>query len=119
MQIWVWLHSHVNPLYVLLADGSIRNDYTVRDSEQGRHPQIRAGCFGLPNAVVHISGIERDADGKLIVEVGQDQTREIRMQVQVGSALAFQGPAEIEIKATDSATGQATSAHDHFVTATR
>jgi hypothetical protein len=35
LQIWVWLHSHVNPLYVLLADGSIRNDYTVRILNKG------------------------------------------------------------------------------------
>lgn len=119
MQIWGWLHSHVNPLYVLLADGSIRNDYTVRILNNGATRKFALDVSGLPNAVVHISGIQRDADGKLIVEVGQDQTREIRMQVQVGSALAFQGPPEIEIKATDSATGQATSAHDHFVTATR
>jgi hypothetical protein len=31
----------------------------------------------------------------------------------------IEGPAEIEIRATDSATGQAASAHDHFVTAIR
>ena len=113
------LHER-NPLYVLLTDGSIRNDYTVRILNKGASRKFALDVAGLPNAVVHITGIDREADGKLIVEVGQDQTREIRMQVQVVSAQAFEGRAsDIEISATDIATGQTTSAHDHFVTAAR
>ena len=110
------LHER-NPLFVLLSDGSIRNDYTVRILNKGDSRKFALDVTGVPNAVVHVSGIERQADGKLVIDVGQDQTREIRMQVQVGSAQALQAPAQIEIRATDIATGQVASAQDHFVTA--
>jgi hypothetical protein len=68
---------------------------------------------------VHVSGIERGADGKLIVEVRQDQTREVRLSVQVGSARVPPSAANIEIIATDTSTGQTASAQDHFIPANR
>jgi len=70
---------------------------------------------GLPSAALHVQGTEPAADGRLIVEVGQDQTRELRLSVQVASAVVPERPANIEIRATDLATGQAASAGDHFV----
>ena len=108
------LHER-NPLFVLLADGSVRNDYTVRLLNKGPQRTFALDVSGLPGAVVHVSGIERGADGKLIVEVGQDQTRELRMSVQVRSAMLPRNAANIEIKANDTATGQTAGVGDHFV----
>ena len=108
------LHER-NPLYVQLADGGVRNDYTVRILNKGARRSFALDVSGLPNAVVHVPGVEPAADGRLVVEVGQDQTRELRLSVQVASAMVPEGPVDIEIKATDSATGKSTSVGDHFV----
>jgi cytochrome c oxidase accessory protein FixG len=108
------LHDR-NPLYVLLADGGVRNDYTVRILNKGAQRSFALDVSGLPGADLHIPGTTRGADGRLAVEVGQDQTREIRLSVQVKSAMAPQSPVGIEIKATDTATGQTAGVADHFV----
>ena len=67
----------------------------------------------IRNAAFHVSGVERAADGRLIVGVGQDQTRELRLSPQVAAAMVPDGPVKIEVKATDTATGQAPSVGDH------
>jgi len=108
------LHER-NPLSVLLSDGGVRNDYTVRLLNKGTRRTFALEMSGLPGAILHVSGAERTADGKLIIEVEQDQTREVRMSVQVESAMAPLSPANIEIKATDMATGRTATARDHFV----
>jgi cytochrome c oxidase accessory protein FixG len=108
------LHER-NPLYVLLADGGVRNDYTVHLLNKVATRTFALDVSGLPGASVHISGVEHAADGKLIVEVGQDQTRELRLSVRVADAMVPQAPADIEIKATDTATGQTVGVGDHFV----
>ncbi len=108
------LHDR-NPLYVLLSDGGVRNNYTVRILNKGPERTFALDVSGLPGADLHIPGTERRADGKLAVEVGQDQTREIRLSVQVKSAMVPQSPVGIEIKATDTATGQTAGEQDHFV----
>jgi hypothetical protein len=74
---------------------------------------------GLKGAELHIPGTEPGADGKLAVEVGQDQTREIRLSVQLKSALLPPGPVPLEIRATDPATGEAADAQDHFIPSTQ
>ncbi len=80
------LHDR-NPLFVLLSDGGVRNDYTVRILNKGPERTFALDVSGLPGADLHIPGTERGADGRLVVEVGQDQTREIRLSVQVKSAM--------------------------------
>ena len=108
------LHDR-NPLYVQLSDGGVRNDYTLRILNKGGARAFALDVSGLPNAALHIAGTEPAADGRLIVEVGQDQTRELRLSVQAASAVVPERPANIEIKATDTVTGQTASAGDHFV----
>ncbi len=73
--------------------------------------------IGLPAAEIRTSGIERGADGKLIVEVGPDQTREIRVSVQVAAAKLPKEAADIEFRAADVETGLSASVRDHFVPA--
>ena len=108
------LHDR-NPLFVQLSDGGVRNDYTVRILNKGPERTFALDVSGLPGADLHIPGIARGADGKLAVQVGQDQTREIRLSVQVKSTMVPQNPVNIEIKATNVATGQTASVADHFV----
>jgi polyferredoxin len=108
------LHDR-NPLYVRLSDGGVRNDYTVHILNKGIQRSFALDVFGLPGADVHIPGTARGADGRLAVEVEQDQTREIRLSVQVKSAMVPQSPVGIEINTTDTATGQSVGVEDHFV----
>lgn len=112
------LHER-NPLYVLLADGSVRNDYTVRILNKGTNRKFKLEVSGLLGAVSHVAGIERGADGAEIVEVGTDQTREIRLSVQVPGATDRPNSTDIEIKVTDTATGNLASVEDHFVSSKR
>src|SRR5450631_269590 len=106
------LHDR-NPLYVQLSDGGVRNDYTLRILNKGGPRSFALDISGLPNAVLQVAGTQPGADGRLIVEVGQDQTRELRLSVQVGSARVPPSAANIEIIATDTSTGQTASAQDH------
>ena len=111
------LHER-NPLFVTLTDGSVRNDYTVRFlNKAGVTRAFALEVLGLPAAEVKTSGIERGADGKLIVEVGPDQTHEVRVSVQVPAAKLPKEAVDIEFRAADNATGQTASVRDHFVPA--
>jgi cytochrome c oxidase accessory protein FixG len=113
------LHER-SPLSVTLSDGSVRNDYTVRFlNKAGVARSFALEVLGLPAAEMRTSGIERNTDGKLIVEVGPDQTRELRVSVQVPAAKLPKEATDIEFKSTDVASGQTASVRDHFVPATR
>jgi cytochrome c oxidase accessory protein FixG len=108
------LHDR-NPLFVLLSDGGVRNNYMVRILNKGERRTFALDVSGLPGAQLHSPGIEPRADGKIAVDVGQDQTREVRLSVQVSSGMVPSNPVRIDIRATDAATGLATAAADHFV----
>ncbi|RXH24874.1 MULTISPECIES: cytochrome c oxidase accessory protein CcoG [Bradyrhizobium] len=112
------LHER-NPLFVQLADGGVRNDYTVRLLNKGATRSFAIEVKDLPGASVRIAGVERKPDGRMIVEVGQDQTREIRMSVQVAPAQMPKAATDIEIEATEIASGQTATARDHFVPSER
>jgi cytochrome c oxidase accessory protein FixG len=110
------LHER-NPLFVQLSNGGIRNDYTVRLLNKGPARSLGLEVLGLPGSTIRIAGVEPKPDGKLAVEVGQDQSREVRMSVQVDPAHIPPTPVDIEIRITDDASGESTSTRDHFVPA--
>ncbi|SEN10751.1 cytochrome c oxidase accessory protein CcoG [Bradyrhizobium sp. OK095] len=108
------LHER-NPLFVQLSDGGVRNDYTVRILNKGAQRSFALEVSGLPGATVRIAGIEASPNAKPVVEVGLDQTREVRMSVQVGPADLPKTSRDIDIAITDTASGGRASARDHFV----
>ncbi|MFI5013356.1 MAG: cytochrome c oxidase accessory protein CcoG [Hyphomicrobiales bacterium] len=74
-----------NPLYVRLSDGAIRNAYTVRFvNKESETRRFRLTVSGVDEAAVEIIGAEHDLSGREIVEVGPDQTREVRVLVSTG-----------------------------------
>jgi len=103
-----------NPLAVLLKDGSVRNGYTVRIiNKRLQQREFTLSIAGPPDTKLATLGTERDADGRAVIEVGPDQTREVRATV------THKGPddvsmAPITFYATDTASGERTSAEDHF-----
>jgi cytochrome c oxidase accessory protein FixG len=108
------LHER-NPLFVQLSDGGVRNDYTVRILNKGAQRSFTLDVSGLPGATIRVAGIEAAPDGKPIVEVGQDQTREVRLSVQVGPADLPKSSRDLEVTITDTASGGQASARDHFL----
>jgi cytochrome c oxidase accessory protein FixG len=111
------LHDR-NPIYVQLADGSVRNAYTVRVLNK----ELQASRFavtvdGVPNAKVELIGDVRFDGGRPIIEVGSDQTREVRLLVTVHASQLPKGaslPVTIHVTPVEGEPGQAAMASDFF-----
>jgi len=109
------LHDR-NPLAVLLADGSVRNAYTVRLlNKSGVEKTLAIELSGVPGATLQSAGLELDAKGRLIAEVGQDQTREIRLLVKADKSALPKNDTVVTLTATDTSTGQVATTTDHFM----
>jgi cytochrome c oxidase accessory protein FixG len=71
-----------NPLFVQLSGGGVRNGYTVHVINKSSAPRrFQLSVEGLPGSVDTIVGVEAQSDGRLVVDVGPDQTRELRVLV--------------------------------------
>lgn len=103
------------PLFTTLADGSIRNAYTVRILN--KRPEVRDfaitvdGPLGLTAEVV---GVPPTADWRQIVEVGSDKTREVRLLVSVPKASVKDKSMPITIRTSDMFVGEVVTVEDHF-----
>ena len=112
------LHER-NPLFVRLSDGGVRNDYTVRILNKGAQRAFTLAIEGLPAAKIRIAGVDAASGGKPVIEVGQDQTREVRLSVEVDPAHLPQSARDIEVRITETTGGGSAAARDHFVLADR
>lgn len=109
------LHDR-NPVFVTLADGSIRNAYTLRLLNKEQHPRAFViEARGLEGARVEIVGVEKDSGGQAVVQVGPDQTREVRALVAIGREALRRHSYDIQFVATDTFSGRSAVARDHFV----
>ncbi|WP_022723505.1 cytochrome c oxidase accessory protein CcoG [Rhodopseudomonas sp. B29] len=109
------LHER-NPLFVQLSDGGVRNDYTIR--LLNKRPFARkmvVAIDGVPGATLQAIGLTPDLADHIDVDVGQDQTRELRMTVAVPADKVPATSTGIRFTVTDPATGEGSSATDHFV----
>jgi hypothetical protein len=70
---------------------------------------------GLPDADVHVVGLDAAIPGKPVIPVGPDQGREIRVLVTVPASAKPAQSTPITFRATDTATGEAAVATDHFI----
>lgn len=105
-----------NPLTVKLADGSVRNAYTVRFANMSAEPRrFVLEMSGVEQAEVEIVGAEPDAEGRMAVEVGPDQTREARALVTVRGARAPAAQAPVVFTLRDLESDMLVSAKDVFV----
>lgn len=96
-----------NPVFVKMADGSIRNAYSLRMVNKGRDTRrFAVSVEGLPGAVVTLAGLSETDQGS-IIEVGPDQTAEARALVTVRPGDL---PASTEIGLRVTQVGGATSA---------
>lgn len=111
------LHDR-NPIHVRLADGSIRNAYTVRVLNKERVPvSFVLSVEGVPGARAEIAGGRGLAeDGWPVVEVGPDQSREVRLLVTTKEKLPAEAhlPITIHVKSLNDGAGTRASAQDFF-----
>ncbi|HTQ83162.1 MAG TPA: cytochrome c oxidase accessory protein CcoG, partial [Pseudolabrys sp.] len=76
-----------NPMFVRLSDGALRNGYTIRIvNKQLKSRDFILSVDGLPSSLVDFVGLPPRADGRQLVSVGPDQTREVRVMVTDYSA---------------------------------
>ncbi|MGL5116457.1 MAG: cytochrome c oxidase accessory protein CcoG [Beijerinckiaceae bacterium] len=109
------LHERT-PQFVVLRDGAIRNAYTVRIGN--KRPEARSlvlAVDGLPDARIEAVGVTPAADGRLVVEVGPDQTREVRLFVTTPAVALPATATLIWIKAADALDGETIMARENFL----
>jgi len=105
-----------NPLFVTLSDGSIRNAHTVHLlNKRSVVSTIELAVEGLPEAEIHVVGLDAVIAGKSIIPVGPDQGREVRVLVTMPANARMDRSTPLTFRATDIATGERAVATDHFI----
>jgi cytochrome c oxidase accessory protein FixG len=103
-----------NPIFVRMSDGAIRNAYTVRIMNKRLETrEFALSVSGLPGSFLSVVGGATGSDRRIVIEVGPDQTREVRALVtDYNDALPASVP--IGFHLLDVATGERADASDHF-----
>jgi polyferredoxin len=104
-----------NPMYVRLSDGSLRNGYTIRIvNKQLKSRDFIVAVEGLPSSLVDFVGLPPRADGRQLVSVGPDQTKEVRILVTDYSETPPAASTTVLFSLIDAETGAAAQMRDHF-----
>jgi cytochrome c oxidase accessory protein FixG len=103
-----------NPIYVKLADGSIRNAFTIRILNKRRDTRYFALTVdGVPRLDIEIAGGSMGPVNKPLIEVGPDQTHEVRALV-TRHGPSQQSSQPIVFRITDADGGETAHARDNF-----
>ena len=95
-----------NPMFVRLSDGSVRNAYTIRIvNKQLKKREFAISFNGLPATLIDFVGVPPREDGEQWIDVGPDQTREVRVVV-TDYGLPPPPQTSVVFRLTDIATGQ-------------
>jgi cytochrome c oxidase accessory protein FixG len=104
-----------NPIAVQLKDGSIRNGFSVNVLNKSNLAREYALTVeGVPDAKIEIVGGAVSANGAHVIEVGPDQTREVRVLVSSNVSMPHNGSMPMAFRITDVKTKQSVSTPDHF-----
>ncbi len=104
-----------NPIYVRLSDGATRNAYTVRLLNKSREPRrFLLTTEGVADGLIEVVGDTQSPMGYPRVEIGPDQTREIRVLVTSYEHLPPAASVPLIFRAIDMETRQQASASDFF-----
>jgi cytochrome c oxidase accessory protein FixG len=107
------LHDR-NPLFVTLADGSIRNGYTLR--VLNKRPVDRVFTLevdGLPGARIEVVGATGEG-GRASIAVAPDSTQEVRALVFSREGARPEKATPVTFRIVDVASGEVATAQDHF-----
>ena len=103
-----------NPIFVRLSDGAVRNGYTIRIiNKRLESREFVLSVAGVAGALVDFADLPPREDGRLVIEVGPDQTREVRVLV-TDYALTPPASAPIAFYLYDMVTGERAYANDNF-----
>jgi polyferredoxin len=103
-----------NPMFVRLSEGALRNGYTIRIvNKQRTTREFILSLDGLPAGLIDFVGVPPRADGQLLLDVGPDQTREVRILVTDYGAPP-PASSRVVFRLTDVATGEQSETRDHF-----
>ncbi|WP_127089967.1 cytochrome c oxidase accessory protein CcoG [Aquabacter cavernae] len=101
-----------NPLFVRMADGAVRNAYTLRIANKQRAERtFLLSVAGVPGGTLDVVGTGGTTD----VSVGPDQTRELRVFVTTHTPLDPGVSLPITFLIRDKATGVEAKVPDHFI----
>jgi cytochrome c oxidase accessory protein FixG len=109
------LHDR-NPLFVSLSDGSVRNAYTVRLlNKQPLARSFTLAVDGLPGARLEGVGLVNNDRGLPVIDIGADQTHEVRILVTVPQSALKDKSTDIAFIIVDKNTGENARMRDHFI----
>ncbi len=104
-----------NPMFVRLSDGALRNGYTIRIvNKQLKYRDFIVAVDGLPSTLVDFVGLPPRADGRQLVSVGPDQTKEVRVVVTDYSATPPAPSTSILFRLIDIDSNETAEMRDHF-----
>jgi polyferredoxin len=102
-----------NPIFVRLADGSLRNAFTMHILNKALETRLfELTVEGVPNLDVKLVG-DTVTSGNPLIVVGPDQTRELRALLTTHAPLSSSS-APLTFTITDSKDGSKASTTDHF-----
>ncbi|MDP2296496.1 MAG: cytochrome c oxidase accessory protein CcoG [Pseudolabrys sp.] len=104
-----------NPMFVRMSDGALRNNYTIRIvNKRLKSRDFIIAVEGLPSTLVDFIGVAPRADGRLLINVGPDRTREVRVAVTDYSTTPPPPSTTILFRLIDIDTGEVAEMRDHF-----
>jgi cytochrome c oxidase accessory protein FixG len=104
-----------NPLYVELSDGSVRNSFTIRlVNKDPQAQQFRVSIEGLEGITLAAEGVPAAPQGGLLVSVGPDQTREVRVHASLPPDRVPRSR-DLQFRITNLQSGATAVARDHFM----
>ena len=104
-----------NPMYVRLSDGALRNGYTIRIvNKQLKYRDFIVSVDGLPSTLIDFVGLPPRADGRQLISVGPDQTKEVRIVVTDYAPTPPAPSTSVLFKLIDIDSGQVAEMRDHF-----
>jgi cytochrome c oxidase accessory protein FixG len=102
-----------SPPFVRLADGSIRNDYTLKLINMTDRPrQVRIAVEGLAGA--RLQALAHSADGDFIVQANADSVTNVRIHVAAPADIAA-GSHALRFTIRDTETGDAATSASAFL----
>ncbi|WP_208999852.1 cytochrome c oxidase accessory protein CcoG [Stappia sediminis] len=109
------LHDR-NPIYVELSDGTVRNGYTVRFlNKEPSERDFVLSVDGMPKeSRIEVVGVDKTVDGKPVVTVGRDQTREVRVLVFSPEGVTMPKSTPVTFRIFELASGDEATANDFF-----
>jgi cytochrome c oxidase accessory protein FixG len=104
-----------NPMYVRMSDGALRNGYTIRIvNKRLKSRDFIVAVDGLPSTLVDYVGLPPRADGRQLVTVGPDQTREVRVMVTDYATTPPAPSTTVLFRLIDIDSGDIAEMRDHF-----